>query len=286
MSGVTYGRTRSADLAAPFHGVRVPADRVPPETPERAIVQLAQDYAPRLRAGQYFCELTALVLFGAPVPHSRENEGSVHIGAIPPASPPRARGTRAHYSPVARTFRANGLPVCSPIEAWVECAGSVVVDELVMLGDALVRRQDPLTTMDSLRAAVASAAGRTGAADLRAAMGLVRARTDSPMETVLRLLLGRSDLPDPEVNPAVCSASGAFLGYADLMYPRWGVIVEYDGEHHFGLTQQRVDDLDRVDRFVRADYRVIQVHKEHLARDRAAVVARVRAALLERGWRP
>lgn len=106
------------------------------------------------------------------------------------------------------------------------------------------------------------------------------------METAIRLLLARCDLPEPEVNPAVLGTSREFLGYADLMYPEWGVIVEYDGEHHFALSQQRVDDLDRVDRFVRADYRVIQIHKEHLASDPAAIVDRVRAALLARGWRP
>jgi hypothetical protein len=286
ISKVGYGRTRSADLAAPFHGVRVPSDREEPETTEERVIRLAQDYSPRLKPGQVFCELTALALFGVPVPGSRRNEHNVHIGAIQSAHPPRARGTIPHYAMISATYQVRGLPVCNPIEAWMQCAGSVSVDELVMLGDSLVRRKNPLTTIARLRDAVESARGRPGAADLRAALALVRARTDSPRETVTRLLIIRSGLPEPIVNLAIVSKAGKFLGFGDLVYEKWRVIIEYDGDHHFGLDAQRVKDLDRVARFVGDDWRVVQVHREHLAGDPTEILERIRDALIAGGWRP
>jgi hypothetical protein len=286
MSGVGYGRTRGADLFAPFHGVRVPADREDPDKPEARIARLAIDYAPRLRPGQVFCELTALALFGVPVPDSRAHESVVHIAAVLPAAPPRARGTRPHYSTVSRMYRVRELPVCSPVEAWIQSAAVLGVDDLVMIGDALVRRKLPLTTIETLRSAVNNSGGHPGASALREAMTLVRGRTDSPRETLIRLLIARSDLPEPVVNYAVTGVRGEFLGYGDLAYPQWKVVIEYDGEHHFGLTVQRVEDLDRAEKFVTADWRIVQVHKVHLSDDPAEIIERIRVALLAKGWRP
>ena len=211
-SGLNYGRTRSSDLVAPFHGTRAPAGRWLPETPEDAVRQLAADYAPRLKPGQYFCELTSLVLFGAPVPRSRDNEHKVHVGALPPRMPPRARGTRPHYTPLESSYVTLGLPVCSPVDAWLQCGGSLARDELVLLGDALVRRQNPLTTLAKLESRVLASSTFPGIGAVRDALALIRPRTDSPPETEVRLMLLEHGLPEPAVNLAILDDNGRFLG--------------------------------------------------------------------------
>jgi hypothetical protein len=61
---------------------------------------------------------------------------------------------------------------------------------------------------------------------------LLRPGAESRPETLLRLLLGRAGLPEPEVNVDIRDDSGRFLGRADLVYPPWRTIVEYDGDQH------------------------------------------------------
>ncbi|TBN56309.1 hypothetical protein EYE40_02245 [Glaciihabitans arcticus] len=143
-----------------------------------------------------------------------------------------------------------------------------------------------MTTSDRLAAAVRARGSRPGARSARQALAQIRPRTDSPRESELRLLIAHGGLPEPVVNAAITDARGAFLGFGDLTYLEYRTIVEYDGEHHFGLDAQRVHDLDRVDRFRRAEWRVIQIHRLHLAGDGAPALALIREGLIAAGWRP
>lgn len=81
----------------------------------------------------------------------------------------------------------GGVPAVHPVDAWCQLAVHASVTELVLVGDALVRRRKPIAQRDDLRDAVKRWAGRRGAGRLREAEALVRDRTDSPRETRLRL---------------------------------------------------------------------------------------------------
>ena len=244
------------------------------------------DYAPRLRPAQFFCEVTALTMWTGLVPDSRRASLALHIAANDPALPPRARGTRAHYYSRMDVFRVAGVPVCSPVQAWLQSCIALSATELVVLGDSLMRRKNPLTTPERLAAAVVAHGSKPGARVAREALLLIRPRTDSPRETELRLLIADGGLPEPAVNPAINDLDGRFLGYGDLTYLEYRTIIEYDGEHHFGLDAQRAHDLDRVESFRRAQWRVIQIHKRHLAAHGAPALALIREGLLAAGWRP
>lgn len=86
--------------------------------------------------------------------------------------------------------------MASPARAWSRC-GHLELDDLVVLGDAVVRRR-PGT--DDLRRALTRAPRLVGRARLESALTLVRTRVDSPQETRTRLLLVRAGLPEPEVD--------------------------------------------------------------------------------------
>jgi very-short-patch-repair endonuclease len=170
----------------------------------------------------------------------------------------------------------RGLPIVGAVEAWCQLASLATEDELVMAGDALLRRHHPLARHADLASAVESATWRRGVRRLRAALPLVRARTDSPMETVLRLAIVRSGLPEPVVNYAI--DVGDRLLHADLAYPRARVVVEYDGDQHRSDVRQYQRDIDRLWQIENAGWRVVRINRSHLAGGAGPAVARVRAA--------
>lgn len=167
----------------------------------------------------------------------------------------------------------------------------LTLDDLVAIGDHLVVTPHvadpwnprPLTTLEDLEAGVAAFHGR-GARAAASAVSLVRAGAESRPETLVRLLLDRAGLPTAEINPEVTAASGARIGFADLLYREWKVIVEYDGEHHRTDSAQYDRDMWRLEQFIEAGYAVVRVRKRALSGRPDAVVARVRRALLSRGW--
>ena len=66
---------------------------------------------------------------------------------------------------------------------------------------------------------------------LRKSLGLARVGVDSPPETRLRLLFGRSGLPAFEPNYVLLDEQGTPL-WIDLACPEFRLAVEYDGGHH------------------------------------------------------
>jgi very-short-patch-repair endonuclease len=178
---------------------------------------------------------------------------------------------------IAVVEEVRGLPVVGAVEAWCQLASLASEDELIMAGDALLRRHQPLARYADLSSAVETAARRRGIRRLRTALPLVRARTDSPMETVLRLAIIRSGLPEPVVNYAI--DVGDKLLHADLAYPRHKVAVEYDGDQHRSDVRQYERDIDRLWQIESRGWRVVRINRSHLAGGAGQAVARVRTAL-------
>ncbi len=178
-----------------------------------------------------------------------------------------------------------GLRVTSAVQTWCDLATVLSVRELVVVGDALVRRKQPLATLAELRQAVEGWGGRRGARKLREALGAVRSDVDSPKETEVRLIIVEAGLPEPHVNATIRNARGEFMALGDLVYPRHRILIEYDGAHHFAGDEQFYKDIDRLDSVMEEKWRVVRLNKTHLRRPEV-IVTRVRTALLAAGWRP
>lgn len=281
-AGVGYGRLRGADLVALFHGVRAPSGRAPSEKVEERIRERARQYAPRLRPGQFFCEVTALALLGVWLPPGVD-DGAVHVGVVGPRRAPRARGVVGHEITTPALARAQGLPVNAGPEAWAHAATRLSVTELVLIGDGLVRRKFPLAARVELSEVVRTWCGKRGSRRLAAAEALVRAGTDSIKESELRLVILGAGLPEPDVNAELYDRRGRQIGFGDLLYRQYKVLVEYDGGYHFETDRQVKKDIDRLATLADASYTMIRVHKLHL-RDPRSSLARIRAALLQAGW--
>lgn len=93
------------------------------------------------------------------------------------------------------------------------------------------------------------------------------------------------DLPEPELNVAIISEDGVRHHEPDLSYRRYRIGVEYEGEHH-GREDQVVRDISRSERYQALGWTEVRISKRHMHDDARAAVAKIRAALVQAGWRP
>jgi len=263
--GVGRGRLRGPDLARPFHGVRVHGARAPTAVRERAVA-----LAPRLRDNWCFSHLTAVALWGLPLPPSARSERTpLHVGALGGRGP-RRQGVVGHdlAADVTR-FRVDDLPVVDPVVAWCQCSQLLTLDALVAIGDALLGSWSahPLARArpaGELASAVDARAGTRGAGRLREARELSRPKVESPKETELRLLLHRAGVPEPEINVRRRDDAGRYLGKLDLSWPAHRVSAEYEGDEHRSDPRRWRNDIARAERFADAGWRMVRVTQHDL----------------------
>ena len=116
--------------------------------------------------------------------------------------------------------------------------------------------------------------GEKGIKRLRRAVQLADPRSESPMETRLRVELIRARLPRPLVQAELRDSAGLLIGRADLYYPDRRLVIEYDGENH---KERLVADLRRQNALLNAGYHLLRFTAPDLRAPRS-VVAQVRRA--------
>ncbi|MET3951546.1 hypothetical protein [Arthrobacter sp. UYEF36] len=282
-AGLSRRRTRARDLVNPCHGVRAPAT-----TQDTSLERLR---ALTAVTGAVVSHLSAAVLWGFPLPIAVANHAVVHLTSDPARRAVRYKDVVGHQQSLKPDEIVAGVWVSctSPLRTWFDLACLLGLDDLVNAGDFLLRRRNPLTTVDALDTFLAGKPGRPGYRRAMRARALMRANTDSPKETELRLLLIRHGLPEPGINVPVFDETGAWIEDPDLSYEREKVAIQYDGAHHASPAQRR-SDIFRDENARDAGWRVVVLTQRDL--DPIApgmtptAVTRVRAALTERGWTP
>jgi hypothetical protein len=138
------------------------------------------------------------------------------------------------------------------------------------------------TTAERL-AAFAVASHLDGVRRLRRIIGYVRSGAESPMETLVRLMVVFARLPEPACNVVIVDSAGRFLARGDLVFVERMVLVEYDGWHHERDAGQRQRDIIRREELEAAGWRVIVITVADLV-DRRAVIWRIHRALVDHGY--
>lgn len=135
----------------------------------------------------------------------------------------------------------GGVPVTSPLRTGFDLARwASTPTERVVAVDALAyhRRVAP----DAIAALARVHQGAHGSAHLPAVLTLVDGRSESPMESRIRMAIVLAGLPRPSVQHPLCAGGRSFR--LDLAYPAIRLAIEYDGELH--RTQRRARrDLER-----------------------------------------
>lgn len=175
----------------------------------------------------------------------------------------------------------------SPERTWTDLASSLSVDELIVAGDYLVRRREPLSAVLALTDRVKQMGARRGVIALREALRGIRPGTDSAKETELRLLLIRSGLPEPSINVAILDQMDLWVQDPDMSYQDLKIALQYDGGHHITEFQRRSDIL-RDDRAAELGWLVLKFSQLDLMPRgpnwEPTGVAKTRHALQSRGW--
>lgn len=228
--------------------------------------------------GAFVSHLSAAIVLGLPVPEHR----FAHITVRRPQDRRYRAEIKTHVTQRRRRLiTRHGLPVTDPIATFIDCAGTLGLVDLVILGDALVKQYD----VDPAKLVAACDASDDYYAGLaRRAAGYVRAGVDSPMETRLRMLIVLAGLPEPVVNFRLYNDDGTWRRRFDLCYPSIKLIVEYDRWQHRNDSTQWASDIERREEFDDEGYRVLVVIAPDIFRSPQRTVHRVRRQLVLRGW--
>lgn len=175
----------------------------------------------------------------------------------------------------------DGLPVTAPERTFVDCAMQLSLVQLVVTADWLIHQG--LTTFDDLLR-YCHERHLDGVVAGRRALRHVVERAESPMESLVRLMLVFAGLPEPVCNREVRDAEGVFVARPDLSYWQYKVAVEYDGVWHAASREQRERDRNRREYLEREGWIVVVIIDEDLQRP-WTIPQRVHARLVERGYR-
>jgi hypothetical protein len=242
--GLTEGRLRHRGPSCPARGVRQ-AGTDPHRTD---LAQLAQATSLVFPVGSAFSHLTAARLLGLPVPRRRAPTEPLDVMNLTTAPKIRRAGCAGHRGLGSRrTVERNGLRIVSPEDTWCDLAatGALDLDELIVLGDAVVHHQRGIP-LAQLAEAVSRRRGGRGRKLMAQALPQLRPRNNSPMETRARLLFVRGGLPEPELNVVINDRdSGQSLSDSDFVWRRPRVVAEFDGDHHRTDRQPWQNDVAR-----------------------------------------
>lgn len=270
-SGLSRSAIDSRRFEMPFHGVRAPWGTNDLWTRCRA-------YRLRMRSDAAFTSVTAAALWEMPLPLAVEL-ARLHV-SVPHGRPrPRSRGVLgSERSPEVETVALGGLPVLSPLETWASLGPVLGVADLVALGDHLLRDDLWPGLADPAALAAVASRRRIGSPRLRRAVPWIRAGSASRPESLCRVLLMASGIPEPELNYGVPGLRFAI----DLAWPAARFGLEYQGGHH---VEQWDADIHRQELIHDEGWLLMEATKADLFDSPSALVDRVRRRLEERGMR-
>lgn len=169
--------------------------------------------------------------------------------------------------------RRLGVRVCTAEKTALSVAAILPREDAVVAVDQMVAAG--VVDLAPVRALAAGARG-PGAARARDVCRMADGLAESPQETRLRLLIGRSSLPPPVAQYRIVDAQG-FVARVDFAWPAHKVAVEYDGMWH-AEAGQFARDRRRLNRLQAAGWRVVFVTAADLHRPEE-LLARIAAAL-------
>lgn len=211
--------------------------------PPSGLVDTCNALVQVMTSGAAFSHQTAAELLGLPDLGRRKQ--LLHV-MTPIGSPPVRRpgivGHRELLCP-GDIAVAQGLPVTSPVRTFLDHAPVTSLEELIALGDAILHCK--LATRAQLSARIAEAKGWRGVRNARAAVPLLDGRAESVPESLLRVRIHFSELPDAEPQVKVYDDYGNYVGRVDLGYKEMRIAIEYDGRHHAERRGQFDYDIKR-----------------------------------------
>jgi hypothetical protein len=274
---VSRSRLRPGDLARPFHGARIPVTSAADHTSRcAAAVLVCNDRA-------FVCRLAAAAYHRMPLPTAPTERTPIDIGMPAPLRAVRRRGIRGHSLIIVSddVMELDGVRITTPERTWCDLAEYLTVPELVAAGDWLLR--SGTSSAARLAAAIERYPGRRGRGKLVVAVELLDAASESPKESELRAIVILAGLPRPEANTVIHDERGQFVARVDLLFRRFGEVLEYHGDQHRTDRKQWRRDRTREAELESLGLHVMEITDADLRRPRE-LVTRIARNLRRRGW--
>lgn len=285
-AGIQRSRTRAGDLWTPSRGIRVPRDHG---------LDVAARWLPYLEAtpNSWLSHTSAARVFGIPLPPWFSNEPIVHLARAFPDARPQRKGVVGHSLKMISgdTTVRNRMPTTSVCRTWLDLAGLLTLDDLIVAGDFIVSehhrsfgpKRIPLVHSPELARYLRRQPGHRWIRKARAAYEEIRVGVDSPPETVVRLVLQRAGLPEFLVNHPIADANGTPQVWVDLGCPAFRTCIEYDGLHHL-TPEQQVRDANRDQLTAELGWKQIKLNKLDVAAGPEWIEQKITSALRRQGW--
>lgn len=230
--------------------------------------------ASTLPKGGAFSGLTAARLLGIVAPSPKRPEVVVpDVTRVANRAPATVRCIQLGPHDVVTR---NGFPVTSPARTCFDLAGRLPLIEAVAAVDMALHEGH--LSPEAFEGYVARHRGVHGVVKARKVLPHLEPRSESPMESRLRMLLVLNGLDRPEAQVSLCDMAGGFVARVDLYYPEARLAVEYDGEQH---RDQLTADNRRQNRLRDLGVSLLRYTAPDLRERSEQVVAQVRAALRE-----
>ncbi len=111
------------------------------------------------------------------------------------------------------------------------------------------------------------------------ALALADGRSESPLETRLRVLLTRAGLAPEALQYNVYDDDGRFLARVDLAWPSVKLAVEVDGREYHESPKALFRDRERANDLVDIRWRVIRITWRDILEHPEDVIRRIRRAI-------
>ncbi len=174
----------------------------------------------------------------------------------------------------------DGMKLTTPARTAFDLGRRQGLQRAVARLDALSRATD--LKLPEVQSLVERHPGARGIIQLRRALELIDAGSQSPWETRTRLTLVAAGLPRPTTQVPVYDG-GCLLARIDMGWEDWLVGVEFDGAQHWTDPRQRTWDIDRQAELEALGWRIVRVSADMLRYRPSVVVMRARAALTAAG---
>lgn len=288
-AGVSRDRVRRRDVVALSRGIYA-QEHVLPEPGDARHLHQALTLA-RSLPDVWISHVTAARIHQLPLPDRLLRETTVHLshaaGTTRRIRRPEVTSHRVRVLP-EQLVRWKGAWLSSRVRTWWDLATLLTEEELVIVGDHLLRRpyrsfearSTPFAVVTELQRIVEQMGKVPGRRPALAALALMRVGSDSATETRLRLALVRAGLPEPALQvPA--RPDWRHSPCADMGYPDWRIALEYDGGTHFTPEKARSDQR-RDNIFISAGWTVLHFNAVDDAEGFSSAVRQVRELIARR----
>ncbi|HEX4442179.1 MAG TPA: hypothetical protein VHZ81_01290 [Galbitalea sp.] len=268
--GVSLGRLRSRDLESPFWGLRTTESI-------RDLQDRSRLISKRMPADAFFSHVTAGMLHDFPLPLKLQRSTRLDISRPSPHRAPHANSIIGHRLTVSDhdIYEFNGLRVTTPARTWCDLGGVLPLLELVAAGDFVIRRRAPLASVADILDVARSRVSPRGRQKILMALPLLNDRSESPPESMLRVLLEWAGFPRPSVNHEFVGANNRVIARTDLFLEPYQLVLEYQGDYHRTDKLQWRRDMTRRTRLEGEGVRFMEINADDL-KNPAELMTRIR----------